>query len=456
MRSIGIRLVSALALGCAAAIPVAEAQGSSEFKLEVVSSRPELVTGGDALVRITGAQAAPTVRVNGADVTAAFKPDAKGGWIGLVTGLKEGANTVVAKAGDERSLTLTNYAVNGTLFAGPQQEPFVCENETFGLDAATDKTCAAPTKVDYFYRNKGGEWKPFNPDAPKPTDLGVTKTTEGREVPLIVRQEKGVINRSAYLINILHDPSAGPPPAPGAASQASGWNGKLVYSFGGGVQANYHMGRGLGMMTGTDSKNFIEDLGGGLWDYFVTRGYAVAAGSLNVMGTNNDDVKSAETMSKVKEHFVEEFGPPIFTIGHGASGGSMQQHLIANNYPDRWPDHAARNFPDAVGFLQPLYDCEMLQNAFNRRGEVQPEQMEAVFRKVLGLLRQQRHPLSERRVDSASDGQGPDRQRSQVQGGRRPLHVPGHISSMCSDGIPRPARRAIRLTMWASSTDSSP
>jgi hypothetical protein len=49
---------------------------------------------------------------------------------------------------------------------------------------------------------------------------------------LIVRQEKGVINRSAYLINILHDPAAGPLPSPAAASTASGWNGKLIYSFG--------------------------------------------------------------------------------------------------------------------------------------------------------------------------------------------------------------------------------
>src|ERR1700730_11575000 len=144
--------------------------------------------------------------------------------------------------------------------------------------------------------------------AARPADIGTTKTTEGKEVPLIVRQEKGVINRSAYLINILHDPTAGPLPTATAGSPASGWNGKLIYSFGGGVQANYHMGRGLGMMTGTDNKFFIEDLAAGYLDYFVARGYAVAAGSLNVMGTNSDDVKSAETMAKVKEHFIEEFG----------------------------------------------------------------------------------------------------------------------------------------------------
>jgi hypothetical protein len=135
---------------------------------------------------------------------------------------------------------------------------------------------------------------------------------------------------------------------------------------GGGVQANYHMGRGLGGMTGTDNKFYMEDLGGGFLDDFVTRGYAVATGSLNVMGTNNDDVKSAETVAKIKEHFIEEFGPPMFTIGHGASGGSMQQHLIGNNYPGLLDAiMPARSYPDAMSFLQPLYDCEMLEHVFD-------------------------------------------------------------------------------------------
>jgi hypothetical protein len=126
------------------------------------------------------------------------------------------------------------------------------------------------------------------------------------------------------------------------------------------------MGRGLGGMTGTDKKFYLEDLGAGFLDDFVTRGYAVAAGSLNVMGSNNDDVKSAETVAKVKEHFIEEFGPPRFTIGHGASGGSMQQHMIGNNYPGLLDGiMPARSYQDVMGFLQPLYDCELLQHVFD-------------------------------------------------------------------------------------------
>jgi hypothetical protein len=361
------------------------AQTAQGLTLEVLSSRPELVSGGNALVRILGTQTAPAVTVGGTDVSGVFKVNSNGGWVGLVDGLKDGDNRLVAKAGgSEAALTLTNHPRNGTLFAGPQQTPFLCENENHGLASAQDDSCAAPSTVKYFYRTKGGEWKPFDAKAARPADIGTTKTTEGKEVPLIVRQEKGVINRSAYLINILHDPAAGPLPTPTSSSPASGWNGKLIYSFGPGVQANYHMGRGLGMMTGTDGKFYMEDLSVGYRDSFIARGYAIAAGSLNVMGANSDDVKSAETAAKIKEHFIKQFGPPLFTIGHGASGGSMQQQMIANAYPGLLDGiMPARLFADTMTFLQPLYDCELLENVF-KTGTWTRDQMHAVSGKYWG------------------------------------------------------------------------
>jgi len=248
---------SAMRLAVSFTILVATFGGAlaQNLNIEVLSSRPELVSGGSALIRITGASGAPAVTLDSKDVSGAFKTDARGGLVGLVEGLKDGDNRLVAKGqGREASVTLRNHAINATLFAGPQQTPFLCENESHGLASAKDETCAAPSTVKYFYRNKSGEWKPFDPKGARPADIGVTRTSEGKEVPLIVRQEKGVINRSAYLINILHDPAAGPLPTPTTDSPASGWNRKLIYSFGPGVQANYHMGRGLGMMTGTDGK----------------------------------------------------------------------------------------------------------------------------------------------------------------------------------------------------------
>ena len=116
------------------------------------------MSGGDALIKISGVDAAPAVVIDGKDVSSAFKSDSKGDWIGLVGGLSDGDNHLVAKgSGNEAALTLKNHPLNGTLFAGPQQKPFLCENENHGLASAKDESCAAPSKVTHFYRNKACE-----------------------------------------------------------------------------------------------------------------------------------------------------------------------------------------------------------------------------------------------------------------------------------------------------------
>jgi hypothetical protein len=75
----------------------------------------------------------------------------------------------VAKAGGhEAAVTLSSHPRNSTLFAGPQQTPFLCENESHNLASAKDDSCAAPSQVVYFYRNRAGEWKPFDAKAARP------------------------------------------------------------------------------------------------------------------------------------------------------------------------------------------------------------------------------------------------------------------------------------------------
>ena len=65
----------------------------------------------------------------------------------------------------------------------------------------------------------------------------------------------------------------------------------------------------------------------------LQRGYAVASATLNTFGNNCAELLAAETMMMVKEHFIEAYGAPQFTIGWGGSGGSYQQHHIADDYP---------------------------------------------------------------------------------------------------------------------------
>lgn len=373
-------------------IPLAAQQKTaSTLEIRALSARPELVSGGDVLLQIDGPpNLTPknlTVRVNGKDVSSAFKP-ATGGkaLVGLVTGLNVGSNPIQASMRGSKAtaqLTVVNHPVTGPVLYSPHQTPFICETQASGLGAPLDADCSANTKVEYFYRSTsvaapgdnpgdlaaadnangfGGNrapnpFKPLDPNGPRPTDVAMTTTTEGKTVPYIVRREMGTINRAVYSIAFLHEPGT---PLPSPWTTGATWNGRLVYTFGGGVAAGYHQGRTIGGLNG--NRGNLED--GQLGDYPLAKGYAVAGSSLNVFGTHANDVVSAESMMMVKEHFIEEFGPIKWTIGSGRSGGSMQQHMIANNYPGLLDAIVpTASFADTLTFQTSMLDCEVLDHA---------------------------------------------------------------------------------------------
>lgn len=375
-------------------IPLA-AQRPTPVPLEIraLSAKPELVSGGDVLVQVAGPANLTaknlTVRLNGKDVTASFKPAAKSkALVGLLTDLQVGSNAVQASMRGSKTtaqLTIVNHPIAGPVIYSPHQTPFVCETQAHGLGAPLDADCSVNTKVEYFYRstatpaagagqNNQGDlaaadnangfgggaaanpFKPLDPNAPRPGDIAMTTTTEGKTVPYIVRREMGTINRAVYSIAFLHEPGT-PLPSPWAAGT---WNGRLVYTFGGGVAAGYHQGRTVGGLNG--NRGNLED--GQLGDYPLAKGYALAGGSLNVFGTHANDVVSAETMMMVKEHLIEEFGVPRYTIGSGRSGGSMQQHMIGNNYPGLLDAIVpTASFADTLTFQTGMVDCDLLDHA---------------------------------------------------------------------------------------------
>jgi len=348
-----------------------------------LSSRPDLVSNASALVAVKGVAGTPQVTWDNRDITNRFvaDPNNPGQYVALIVGFIDGKNQITARAGGETAnLTIVNHAVNKQLFSGPLQTPFVCELNDLGLKPANttnvnprNADCTAPSIIKYVYRTKGGDWKDFDVTKP-PGDVGTVKINNA-DVNLIVRQERGVVNRSGYIINILHDPQTGPVPN-FIAKGGSAWNGKVVYSFGPGAKAGYHQGRSFGGLLATSQ--FVQEAQVGAMDAWITRGYAVISGSLNAFGTSTDDVVSAETAYKVKEQFIKLFGVPTYTIGAGVSGGSMQQQMIANAYPgilDGVIPH--QQFADAMTFSQPLFDCELLANVF-KQGTWTREQMNAV------------------------------------------------------------------------------
>ena len=368
---LGAGSVSAAPAKAVAAKPAAKA--ANPLKIVVLSSAPSRVTGGDALLEIVGSAKA-RIAVDGADVTDSFTTDAASGHLrGLVKGLKEGTNTVTASAGAAKAtLTLTDYPLAGPVFSGPHQTPFVCETQAFKLPdgktlgPAQDADCFAPTNVQWVYKPTGSEQlKPYDPTGPKPADLARTKTTTGADVDYIVRLETGVINRAIYQIALLATPG-GPLPTP--TSSTPGWNGALVYSFGGGCGAAYRQGRGTGGVTN----------GGEMQNDPLTMGFAVASATLNVLGQNCNDVTSAETAMMVKEHFTEEFGPPKHTIGLGGSGGALQQNLIAENYPGILDGILPeRSGPDIHSVILGAADCPLIDNYFDKTSLTWTDQQKA-------------------------------------------------------------------------------
>jgi hypothetical protein len=237
------------------------------LSLRVLSSPASMVTGGDALVRVTIPRGArpqkAKVFLNGDDVTDTFQLDASERTLtGLVTGLRLGRNTLSARSkGDSARLTLVNHPVTGPIFSGPQQQPFVCKTRTQGLgfpqvdnqagvgmrlfqtpgNPATpligwSKDCTVSTVVDFQYRNTAGQFRPL-PVGVLPADVAMTTTLDGRTVPYVVRRERGTINRFIYAISILSPPGdlAAPP-------DTTFWNGRVIYAFDGGVAIGHNQG----------------------------------------------------------------------------------------------------------------------------------------------------------------------------------------------------------------------
>ena len=305
--------------------------------LSVESSAPEWVSGGDALLKLTSPPGLePTVLVNGQPVAATVMQDPNDNRTQylLVSGLATGSNTITVqettRSGNpvpplQGSIQVTNYPRTGPMFSGPHETPYICQTAAFRLypngpflGAATDANCSAATRVDYVYRpTTGTAFVALPSTTAVPANAATTTTTDGRTVPFIVRIETGTVNRAIYQTAVLHNPAAEATPNP--VVHPSGWNGKLVYTFGGGCTGGWYR-------QGTNT-------GGVLDENILKQGYAMASSSLNVYGNNCQDVTPAESMAMVKERFIEAYGRPRYTIGWGCSGGSYQQYQIADNYP---------------------------------------------------------------------------------------------------------------------------
>ncbi|MEP7274214.1 MAG: DUF6351 family protein, partial [Acidobacteriota bacterium] len=334
---------------------------SGGIEIRSISSRPELVSGGDALIEIKAPAGTAAnqilLNLNGKDLAVTLHPEKDVNSFGaLISGLSDGENTLrasVRSAGKtfQANLKLTNHPITGPILSGPHLTPYECRTVESGLGQPLDANCSAARKIEYFYRASNNAFKPLaDPHGKRPDDLLNTTTNDGKTVPYIVRVDSGTINRSIYRIAILDDPA----PSEGSSEwgPGAGWNRKLVVSFGGGAGTQYNQGTNLATAA--------------LSHGYLGRGFAFMISTELVNQQHGNAVLQGEALMMLKEYFIERYGVPKWTMGSGGSGGAIQQMVITQIYPGLLDGlQPSASFPDSSLHTS---DCGLLQ-AFWRKAD---------------------------------------------------------------------------------------
>ncbi len=413
-------LLAALALSSGA--EARRGHESTRARIEILSSSPKQVTGGNALVEVGyGGRRLPkrmSLFLNGRNVTDALGEASEGRRVGLVEGFRPGRNVLELKRHPKlrwasARLVVRNHPSSGPIFSGPQQQPFVCTTARAGLgqpivdnqdgigipvaleDAngqypsdsrgyptaaaqivGWSKDCAARRRVEYRYRSIGGSFEPLpDPGGPLPADLAMTTTLDGRTVPYIVRWERGTSNRFLYSVAMLAPITETDPDEP----DDSLWNGRLVFSLQGGVA----IGRTQG--SPSTSAMLVHDV--------LRLGYAVVNSTGLRTNTHYNLQVGGETALMLKEHFVESHGVPLYTVGVGGSGGAIQQYVYAQNHPGLLDAGIPQySYSDMITQTIHVGDCELLEHYFDFTDRANPRWQDVEQRRLVEGLNVHRTP----------------------------------------------------------------
>lgn len=350
---LGIGLLAAPAAG--AAVPDrAVAQASTHARvgapvqIRVLSSRADLVSGGDALISVDlpSSSLARKAQVTLDDKAVTGQLEVRGAsLVGLVRGLKNGDNDLEALLPDGRGamITLTNHPSSGPLISGPQLTPWKCQRT-----ATNKKTCAQAPKFSTFYWPKGGDaWMPYVPSIKA---IAKVKTDNGTTVPLIIRVETGYMDRDQYQVATLFQPGK----KWTALSPQRQFDHKMLITHGFSCAVDHQ--------TGTAPDTYLKDATAMA---ALKRGYVVMSTALDHSGHNCNVALQAESLLMAKEHVAERYGTVDFTIGSGCSGGSLAQQWIANAYPGVYQGILPTcSFPDALSTATQFLDYHLLLDYF--------------------------------------------------------------------------------------------
>lgn len=345
------------------------------LQLEVVSSAPEWVSGGDVRIALAGDAALldqVSLKLNGEQTVARWQTDSGGRREGLVEGLVIGDNLLHVehpRHGVLASTVLVNHPITGPMFSGPQQQPFVCmtvhelgrqplvdegASEGFPVEdeagnvVGYSRNCSIEPFTEYWYRTTANSYAKLPADGSRPADLATTELLDGTVVDFVVRWERGTINRFIYsyaMLTTLEQARERP-----EALDTDLWNGRLLYRFQGGVGVGHSQGR-------------LDYNRRALHPEVLGLGYAIAYSTGNRTGEHYNLELGGETALMVKEHFIKRYGKPLYTVGLGESGGGIQQYIYAQNFPGLIDAGVpVQAYTDMVTQTIHIGDCELLEH----------------------------------------------------------------------------------------------
>src|SRR3954466_1270976 len=338
-RSILLAVPGALIAGALSGVSSATSPG--DVRIATLSTRADLVSGHDVLIRLTTPGARPSsarITLNGHDVTRTFRANSNGNGLGLLTGLHVGRNVVQATLRDGRGarLTVVDHPLGGPVINGPQIKPGTCGN------GSKSPKCYPHPASSYSYVDQTGNTQSYDPSSPPPASFIMsTTTTDGVTVPFIYRTETGYIDRDQYSITALWQPK----------KKWTGWapqkqfNHRMVITHGASCDEQYQ----------SASAPDTTDQG------IVGGGFIVISNALDNAGHNCNLVVQAESLEMTKEYAIDHYGTVRWTIGSGCSGGSLVQQQVANAYPGIYQGLTPQcSFTDAWSSAMEYVDYDML------------------------------------------------------------------------------------------------
>ena len=237
------RLAVVAAAAAALAVAPAALATPDSLELSVVSSPAQYVSGGDARIEVSVPDKVSlsdvVVKLNGADVTAAFGPDPEGNHQleGVVTGLPLGESVVTAsshkkaqgnKHNDELRLVEQSDPGADVLRPAPEGLPLRARRPCREQRPATDPAVAHLRDADSRLLRLPVDDRRVPAVRPGRAAAGPTisqtTTIDGKTVRLILRWERGMIDRFIYSIVMLSPADRRPrcpTSRPGTASRSS-------------------------------------------------------------------------------------------------------------------------------------------------------------------------------------------------------------------------------------------